>query len=307
MSKATKIEWCTTTWNPVTGCSKVSEGCRHCYAEALSLRFGRSQKPWTHPFAMENVVLHPERLDHPFRWRDQRIVFVNSMSDLYHELVPFEFIDRVFDVMAATPRHTFQVLTKRPKQMLAWFGWRNQISESGTGERYEAPGNVWLGVSVEDMRAARWRIPELMAVPSRVRFLSCEPLLGPLNLRIWLDPQTARCRQCAGEPLAADCTCACHSRGGVNWVIVGGESGPRHRPMDGDWAQDVRDQCNDAGVPFFFKQWGGLHSKAGGRELDGRIWDEMPSLVAQPESASIQGDNMDRANDPRTLSLFGDA
>lgn len=303
MANSTKIEWCTTTWNPVTGCSKVSEGCRNCYAEALSLRFGRSRKPWTHPFAAENIVLHPERLDQPYRWRDQRIVFVNSMSDLFHELVPFEFIDRVFDVMEATPRHAFQVLTKRPKQMLAWFEWRNQSHASASGRAYESPANVWLGVSVEDMRAAHWRIPELMAVPSRVRFLSCEPLLGPLDLRIWLDPNTARCRRCSDEPADAACDCSCHTRGGVNWVIVGGESGPRHRPMDGDWAREVRDRCVAAGVPFFFKQWGGLHSKAGGRELDGRLWDEMPPLLNHANLA-LADDGKESVGAPRTLSLF---
>ena len=266
MSDKSAIEWTDATWNPVTGCSKVSPGCANCYAETLSLRFGHSKLPWTPANAAENVVLHPERLAVPIHWRAARRVFVNSMSDLFHELVPYEYIDRVFSVMAATPRHSFQVLTKRPDRMADYTSFAHGRVETATAAIHlpgmmpgyakpRWPGwpipNVWLGTSIEN---DRWvsRADHLRATSAAVRFLSCEPLLGPLP--------------------SLDLT-------GLDWVIVGGESGNGHRPMDPDWVRDIRDRCNAAGVAFFFKQWGGRTPKSGGRELDGRTWDEMPGLA----------------------------
>jgi protein gp37 len=294
MGDRSAIEWTDATWNPVTGCSHVSEGCRNCYAEALSLRRGWSRKPWTARNAAENVVLRPERLDQPLRWRRPRRVFVNSMSDLFHELVPDDYIDRVFAVMARAwwmgeggdGRHVFQVLTKRPERALRWF---RATASGASRERvvFDTPTppdgiawgstwwrrwpgwplpNVWLGVSVEDQRAADERIPLLARLPAAVRFLSVEPLLGPVELGTWLWSAMADGGGCA-----------------ISWVIVGGESGPRSRPMEPAWARAVRDQCVAAGVPFFFKQWGGRTPKAGGRTLDGRLWDQMP----EPRAGAI--------------------
>jgi protein gp37 len=237
------IEWTDATWNPVTGCSKVSPGCAHCYAERLSLRFGQSKVPWTPQNAPANVKLHLERLRVPLSWRTPRRVFVNSMSDLWHELVPDEYIDAVFEVMALTPRHEFQILTKRPERMVEWL--------EGPGARWprEPLPNVWLGVSIEN---DRWvgRADLLRRTPAAVRFISAEPLLGPLPSLDFA---------------------------GIDWVIVGGESGIGARPVKADWIRDLRDRSVAAGVKFFFKQWGGRTSKAGGRELDGRTWDEYPS------------------------------
>jgi protein gp37 len=232
----TGIEWTEATWNPVTGCSKISPGCAHCYAETLSRRFGWSRRPWTPANAVANVVLHPERLDQPRHWRRPRTIFVNSMSDMFHELVPLAFIERVFAVMADCDRHTFQVLTKRAPRLaelapdLPW------------------PGNVWVGVSIENNRWAR-RADHLRQIPAAVRFVSAEPLLGPLN-RLDLD--------------------------GIDWVIAGGESGHRHRPVRDEWVRDLRDRCLAADIAFFLKQWGGRTPKAGGRLLDGREWSDMP-------------------------------
>lgn len=236
---STGIEWTDETWNPVTGCSKVSPGCANCYAETLALtrltgKAGYPGLPWTPANAAQNVVLRPERLRKPLSWREPRMVFVNSMSDLFHELVPWEYIDQVFDVMEQAERHTFQVLTKRPERMKAL--------------ARPVPANVWLGTSIEN---DRWtvRADHLRETPRATRFLSCEPLLGPLP--------------------SLDLT-------GLDWVIVGGESGEGHRPIDPDWVRDIRDRCIAAGVSFFFKQWGGHTPKAGGRMLDGRTWDERP-------------------------------
>jgi protein gp37 len=230
------IEWTEATWNPVTGCSKVSPGCAHCYAENLSKRFGWTREPWTLQNAEENVRLHHERLDVPLRWRKPRMIFVNSMSDLFHELVPLEFIWEVFDVMAEAEQHTFQVLTKRHERM------------AELAPLIDWPDNVWMGVSIEN---ARWieRADALRSVPAAVRFISAEPLLGPLH-GLDLD--------------------------GIDWLIAGGESGPRHRPVREEWLLDLRDRCDDDGVAFFFKQWGGRTSKKGGRLLDGQEWSEMP-------------------------------
>jgi protein gp37 len=230
------IEWTEATWNPVTGCSKVSPGCAHCYAERLSLRFGHSHKPWLPEHEAENVVLHPERLDQPRRWRRPRLIFVNSMSDLFHERVPLSYVEDVFSVMAEESRHTFQVLTKRAERLA-------ELAPS-----LPWPSNVWVGVSVENMRWAA-RADYLRSVPAAVRFISAEPLLGPL------------------DTLDLD---------GIDWLIAGGESGARHRPMQPEWVRTLRDRCGEEGVAFFFKQWGGRSSKSGGRTLDGREHSGMP-------------------------------
>jgi protein gp37 len=264
----TAIEWTDETWNPVTGCSKVSPGCANCYAETLALtrlagKAGYPGLPWTPANAAQNVSLRPERLRKPLTWREPRMVFVNSMSDLFHELVPESYVHEVFTVMRAAQRHTFQVLTKRPERMaeivgrLAWrtptwdettVGYRAYAGDSGS----RPLPNVWLGTSIEN---DRWtvRADYLRQTPAAVRFLSCEPLLGPLP--------------------SLDLT-------GIDWVIVGGESGDGHRPIRPEWVRDIRDRCVDAGVAFFFKQWGGQRSKSGGKVLDGREWCEFPKVAA---------------------------
>jgi len=238
MSDRSSIEWTNATWNPVRGCTKISPGCAHCYAEAFAERFrGVPGHPFEQGFDLRLV---PEALDLPLRWKKARLIFVNSMSDLFHEKVPDLYIDQVFDVMKAASQHRFQVLTKRAER-LAEFTLRRAV-----------PSNVWLGVSVENADYT-WRIDHLRRAPAAIRFLSVEPLLGPiprLNLHA------------------------------INWVIVGGESGSKCRPMSAEWVRDVRDQCRRAGVPFFFKQWGGFHKKKNGRELDGQTWDEMPALAS---------------------------
>ena len=232
---STKIEWTDETWNPVRGCSLVSDGCRHCYAMKQAHRFsgkggkyegltelGPDGPRWTGKLRMV-----PELLDLPLRWKKPRMIFVNSMSDLFHGDVPFDFINHVFSTMFRCPQHTFQILTKRPERMLDYVSRSAFLSN--------APfDNVWLGVSVENQKAADERIPLLLQTPAAVRFVSAEPLLGPINLRF---P--------TGKNPNQD-----------TWVIVGGESGPGARPMHPDWASSLRDQCNGAGVPFFFKQWG---------------------------------------------------
>jgi protein gp37 len=273
MSDNSAIEWTDATWNPVTGCSKVSEGCRNCYAEALSLRFGRSKKPWAAQFAAENVVLHPERLTQPLRWRDPRMIFVNSMSDLFHERIPDDFIGQIFAVMGEASHHTFQVLTKRPERMLNWQQRHPQLS----------PPNVWLGVSVENQQAADERISLLMYAQAEVRFLSCEPLLGPVNLTDVRPSEVEHYDILRGRLYGLGRLAEPRVAPRIDWVIVGGESGPRHRPMDLNWARDLRDQCVEANVPFFFKQVGGRTPKAGGRVLDDQTWDQLPSET--PEAA----------------------
>ena len=235
MAAFSSIEWTEATWNPTTGCSHISEGCAHCYAERLARRLQAMGNPnYANGF---KLTLHEHMLEVPMSWRKPRMVFVNSMSDLFHTRVPFSFVDRVFDTMRACPQHVFQVLTKRSGKMLAY---ARRVKQW--------PGNVWMGVTVESGRYAS-RIHDLRQVPAPVRFLSCEPLIAP-----------------AGRlPLK-----------GIHWVIVGGESGPGARPMKEEWVQSVRRQCESAGVPFFFKQWGGVRKHLTGRELDGRIYDHMP-------------------------------
>ncbi len=258
MGDKSAISWTNATWNPVTGCSVVSPGCEHCYAATLSLRYGWTKKPWTAINAAENVVLHEDRLSLPLRWQKPRMIFVNSMSDLFHEQVPDEFIRSVFQTMQEAERHTFQVLTKRPLRMAAWV------------ERYIADGygltdNVWLGTSVEDQRRADERIPWLLRVPSKVRFLSCEPLLGPIDL---YGPRY--------RVLHVGLCSAFNGGQGINWVIDGGESGSGYRPADLGWFRALRDQCQAAGVPYFHKQGSAFRS---GQDtlLDGREWHEFPA------------------------------
>ena len=250
MSDKSAIEWTDATWNPVTGCSKVSPGCAHCYAERLSLRFGRSVLPWTPENAEQNVILHPERLRVPFSWRQGRMVFVNSMSDMWHPLVPASFITQVFEVMRDASHHTYQILTKRPELMRAWF--------EGPGSAWAADPlpNVWLGTSIENDRWVR-RADELRRTPAATRFISAEPLLGPLtSLEL----------------------------NGIDWLIVGGESGSSHRPMQYSWVRQLKEKAEKAGTAFFFKQWGGPTPKSGGRELDGQTWSAFPAR--EPAAAS---------------------
>jgi protein gp37 len=228
------IEWTESTWNPLTGCDKISPGCKHCYAERMALRLrAMGNASYANGF---DLTIHERLLEVPLHWKKPQTIFVNSMSDLFHESVPVEFVHRVFDTMRKASWHRFQVLTKRSKHLL-------DLSPS-----IDWPENVWMGVSVERADYA-YRINDLRKTDARVRFLSLEPLLGPLsdlNLR------------------------------SVHWVIVGGESGPGARPMNKDWVIDIREQCAAANVPFFFKQWGGVNKKRTGRELDGRTWDELP-------------------------------
>ena len=237
MADKSPIEWTQATWNPVTGCTKVSPGCKHCYAERLAKRLqAMGVKKYANGF---KVTLHEDALEIPLRWKQPRIIFVNSMSDLFHEEVPLEFIRKVFAVMRQAHQHIFQVLTKRAERM------------AELAPLLEWPSNVWMGVSVENQRYT-YRIDLLRQVPASVRFLSLEPLLGPI------------------PDLNLD---------GIHWVIVGGESGPGARPMKKEWVLEIRDQCIRAGVPFFFKQWGGVHKSRNGRILEGRTWDEMPAPV----------------------------
>src|ERR1700691_2083572 len=243
MADKSSIEWTEATWNPTTGCDRITAGCDNCYALTLAKRLKAMGNP---KYQIDGdprtsgpgfgIQIHESALSLPTRWNAPRIVFVNSMSDLFHSRVPSSFIARVFEVMAATPQHTYQVLTKRPirlarmAHLLPW------------------PENVWMGVSVEDIGQV-WRVDRLRQVPAAVRFISAEPLLGPLaNLNL----------------------------DGMDWLIGGGESRPNHRPVDPDWVRGLQDACKDAEVAFFFKQWGGRTPKSRGRQLDGRTYDEMP-------------------------------
>lgn len=320
----TKIEWTDKVWNPLAGCSKVSAGCRNCYAEKMAKRLvAMGQDKYTGTVDERGlwtgkINLDEQALTLPLRTKKPTRFFVNSMSDLFHENVPDEWITRIFEVMYRAEQHTFQILTKRPKRMMEY------LTSSITKKVY--PGlplpNVWLGVSVENQRAADERIPLLLQTPADVRFLSCEPLLGPVDLSRWMAQPPfymADCEKCGyiassqyfsgGDediicPKCYNSVCADGPAydSKIDWVIVGGESGPNARPMHPDWARSLRDQCEGAGVPFFFKQWGefvsvsevvgdGAHhyfedgatvrrvgkAKAG-RTLDGRTWDEMPEV-----------------------------
>jgi len=238
MADNSRIEWTEATWNPVTGCSKVSPGCAHCYAETFAERWrGLPGHPYEQGF---DLRLWPERLEIPLRWRRPRTIFVNSMSDLFHEAIPTAYIVEIFEVMQRADWHTFQVLTKRPERLEA------------LADDLPWPPNVWMGVSIENRRFVD-RADHLRRTPAQTKFISAEPLLGPLE-RLDLS--------------------------GIQWLIVGGESGPRHRPMHVEWARELRDRCVQENVAFFFKQWGGIRSKTGGRALDGRTWDELPAAPA---------------------------
>ncbi len=317
MSDKSKIEWTDATWNPIRGCSRVSEGCRNCYAERQAARFSGRGQPYeglaervpvtkdtggkfpqvlSEPRWTGAVRLAKDQLELPLHWQKPRKIFVCSMSDLFHEKVPDEWIDRIFWIMEQVEWHTFQILTKRAQRMLAWHrrwtGGGKRFPQSAT--RSILP-NVWLGVSVEDQKAADQRIPLLLQTPAAVRWVSYEPALGPLDLDGYLGRDIRVAEDVTGD--------------GLDWVVCGGESGPGARPMQPDWARSVRDQCKAAGVPFFFKQWGAwawqsqitkplkvrdrtktldldqrslcqraiaIGKKAAGRLLDGREWNEFP-------------------------------
>jgi protein gp37 len=245
MSAESSIEWTDATWNPVRGCTKISPGCKHCYAETFAERFrGVKGHPYERGFDLRMV---PEKLGEPLRWRDPKMIFVNSMSDLFHDDVPDSYIDAVARVMVTAKWHTYQVLTKRSERL------RNLLNST---LRFAANHpHIWWGVSVEDQKHGFPRIAHLQAANAAVRFLSVEPLLEDLG-SIGLD--------------------------GINWVIVGGESGPGARPMKKEWVVSIRDQCKSARVPFFFKQWGGVRKSVTGRKLDGRTYDEFPRRVQHP-------------------------
>ncbi|MBI3828481.1 MAG: phage Gp37/Gp68 family protein [Planctomycetes bacterium] len=235
MSDHSKIEWTDATWNPVTGCTKISPGCKHCYAETFAERFrGVKDHPYEQGF---DLKLWPERLEIPLAWKRPRMIFVNSMSDLFHKDVPIAYIKKVFKTMSLAHHHVFQVLTKRAERL-----------EEVAGQ-LDWPLNVWMGVSVENQDYIG-RVDHLRKVGAAIRFISVEPLLGPVNLDLK----------------------------DIHWVIVGGESGPGARPMKAEWATSIRDQCLDANVPFFFKQWGGTRKKLTGRKLEGRTWDGIPAI-----------------------------
>jgi protein gp37 len=238
MSTHSSIEWTESTWNPVTGCTKVSPGCKHCYAERMAMRLKAMGQPkYANGF---KLALHEDTLEQPLGWEKPSVIFVNSMSDLFHQDVPLPFIHKVFDVMRRASWHTFQVLTKRSRRLLE------------LNPEIDWPGDVWMGVSVENWDYT-FRIEHLRQTDAQIKFLSLEPLLGPLpglNLR------------------------------GIDWVIVGGESGPGARPMAEEWVVDIRDQCRVARVPFFFKQWGGVRRKRAGRVLGGRTWDQIPAFAS---------------------------
>ena len=255
MGDRTPIQWTDATWNPVTGCDRTSPGCDNCYALALARRLKAMHNP---RYQIDGdpatsgpgfkVTLHQDLLALPRRWRRPRRIFVNSMSDLFHPDVPDEFILEVFSVMEDTPRHLYQILTKRSKRLRS------------LGSDLPWPANVWMGVSVET-QLYTFRLRHLSCVPAAVRFVSAEPLLGALDLTDWM----------TGSPAG--------TRRGLDWVIAGGESGPGHREMRPEWARSLRDQCSDAEVPFFFKQWGGPTSSHGGRDLDGATHDYMPRFA----------------------------
>jgi protein gp37 len=245
MASRSAIEWTEVTWNPTTGCDRISPGCDHCYALTLARRLKAMGQPKYQNDGDPRtsgpgfgITVHASALGLPYTWSGHRVVFVNSMSDLFHARVPLSFVRQVFEVITGTPQHTYQVLTKRSARL-------RRVAAS-----LDWPPNLWMGVSVEDAAQLR-RADDLRSVPAGVRFLSCEPLLGPLD--------------------GLDLT-------GIGWVIAGGESGPGHRPVDPAWVTGIRDRCAAGQVPFFFKQWGGRTPKGGGRELDGSTWSQMPPL-----------------------------
>ena len=237
MAQLSSIEWTDATWNPVTGCTKISPGCKHCYAERMAKRLASMGQPrYRNGF---QLTLQPDVVDQPLSWKKPRLVFVNSMSDLFHDAVPLSYLERVFKVMAEARWHVFQVLTKRSERL------------AEIAHRLVWPSNVWMGVSVES-EDYTYRIDDLSGIPAAVKFLSVEPLLGPMK-RLPLE--------------------------NIDWVIVGGESGPHARPIDPNWVRSIRNDCVKEGVPFFFKQWGGTRKSTTGRVLDGRTWDELPRPI----------------------------
>lgn len=258
MASYSTIEWTDSTWNPVTGCTKVSPGCKNCYAEAFAERF---RGVLDHPFEQGfDLKLWPNRLRLPFLWKERRMIFVNSMSDLFHEKVPYEFIEKVFNTMIEADHHVYQLLTKRSERMMYWIQDRFQHKT--------VPPHIWLGVSIESQDYLL-RTQHLQKTPASVRFISCEPLLKQVEF--------------SSEDLK-----------GIHWVIVGGESGPRARPMDLQWARNIKDQCKRNDVAFFFKQWGTYNSqgervgkKKAGRLLDGKTWDQMPVINYSQQEQSI--------------------
>lgn len=333
MASQSKIEWTSATWNPTTGCDRISAGCDNCYALTMAARLKKmgSAKYQTDGDPRTSgpgfgVAVHQDALDVPLRWRLPRRVFVDSMSDLFHARVPDEFIARVFATMAATPRHTYQLLTKRPRRMRRLLnspafadlvfgfadGWetRQRLTRPTRDDPMPALPHVWLGVSVEDQEHAEQRVPDLLGTPAAVRFLSCEPLLGPVGIGRWLTREPVY----APGPGAGGGAASRRLPAPVNWVIAGGESGPKARPAHPDWFRWLRDECAMADVAFFFKQWGAyapagrraagmrpdrrhvlvgdpldgfgprvemerVGAKAAGRLLDGRTWDQMPAAV----------------------------
>lgn len=241
MAGLSAIEWTEATWNPLTGCTKISPGCKFCYAERMAKRLkAMGQQNYRNGFAL---TLHEHLVEQPLRWKTPKTIFVNSMSDLFHEAVPFGFIERVFAVMTEACWHRFQILTKRSGRLRE------------LAPRLPWPTNIWMGVSVES-EDYTFRVDDLRKTGAAIKFLSLEPLLGPLP----------------------DLNLA-----GIDWAIVGGESGPKSRPIEVDWVTDIRDQCDAAGVPFFFKQWGGRNKKKAGRLLEERTWDEMPITALAAE------------------------
>lgn len=237
LANKSNIEWTESTWNPITGCSKISQGCKNCYAERMAKRLVAMKNPrYKNGF---DVTLHPDLVDAPRNWAKPRKIFVNSMSDLFHEDVPLEFIQKIFKTMNETPRHIYQILTKRSSRLVDLAPYLNWTP------------NIWMGTSIEN-EAVSFRVDHLRLTPAHVKFLSCEPLLGPL------------------DDLNLD---------GIHWVIVGGESGPGARPMEEDWVFSIRDKCSTNDVAFFFKQWGGVQKHRYGRELDGRTYDEYPEVI----------------------------
>lgn len=261
MAEHSKIEWTDSTWNPIRGCTKVSPGCKHCYAETFAERFrGVIGHPYEQGFALRLV---PEKLTEPLMWSTPRMVFVNSMSDLFQEGVPDDYVIAVARVMASADWHTYQVLTKRSRRM-------RQLLNGELSFAAKLP-HIWWGVSVEDKRYGIPRLEDLRQSVAAIRFLSVEPLLedlGSLNLS------------------------------GIHWIIVGGESGPGARPMKKEWVQSLRRQCKQASIPFFFKQWGGVRKKSTGRELDGRTYDELPEITRRPQPS--KGDRINMANKLRS-------
>jgi protein gp37 len=271
MGQKSKIEWTDATWNPATGCTKVSAGCDHCYAhklahERLASLYSRqlpvipTQENIADPFS---VRIWPKRLAQPAGWKKSRIVFVNSMSDLFHSDVPDLFVRKVFEVMLKVDRHVYQVLTKRPSRAVRFFRLNHDLFPAG-----RIPEHIWIGTSVENQEVAH-RVSHLRQLPAEIRFLSCEPLIGPLEF---------------------DLT-------GIHWVIAGGESGEGFRRVEEAWVVDLRDQCVKASVPFFFKQWGGRRAKSGGRMLEGRTWDEMP--LADRIPLNVVPISVNAASEPR--------